>query len=229
MTAQGGRAANRLAKKRQRRHGTALIAALGALTLTAAVMVTASVTSAAQTDQANVNLSSVAIPKFGVGVVDRDGVVAAATEDSPLPLRFEHGSELIPGGTATATLTVFNNSERLANSTDLHIAPIGDGSVTIDGQTRPNITQFLRFTIKDAAGTVLLRAAPIAQAGIVLPELAPRGDEELEPGDTFEGGADESTTTLTIEIQYVNYPETADYVTGRSAIGISLHSTSAAP
>lgn len=204
------------------------LAAGAALMLTFAVFVdTTATTSAAQNDRANVNLSEIAIPKFAVGVLNPDGTVAEASADAPLPLRFAGGSQLIPGDTATSELTVFNNSERLTNLVSLAIETIGDGSVEIDGTTHPNITKFLRFTVSDADGKTLLDNVTVEDAELALPDLAARERAELEPGDTFTDGADGSAMTLRIRIDYVDDPETVDYVTGLSALALVLSATSA--
>ncbi len=203
------------------------LAAGAALTLAFAVFVdTTATTSAAQNDRANVNLSGIAIPKFAVGVLNPDRTVAEASADAPLPLRFDNGSQLIPGGSASTELIVFNNSERLTSQVSLAIATIGDGSVVIDGTTHPNITKFLRFTVSDEVGNTLLDRVALDAATLALPTLAARERAELEPGDRFTAGADGSAMTLRIRIDYVDDPETVDYVTGLSALALVLNATS---
>jgi hypothetical protein len=204
------------------------LAAGAALMLTFAVFVdTTTTTSAAQNDQANVNLSSIAILRFAVGVLNPDGTVAEASTDAPLPLRFDNGSQLIPGGSASTELLVFNNSERLTNLVSLAVETIGDGSVDIDGTTHPNITKFLRFTVSDEDGNTLLDRVAVDDATLALPTLAARERAELEPGDRFTAGADGSAMTLRIRIDYVDSPETINYVTGLSALALVLQATSA--
>lgn len=207
----------------------ASLGVVGVLALAIAVILTVPVTSAALADRANVNMTKVEIPHFGVGVVGQDGLVAAATEESPLALRFDGGSELIPGDTVTASLTVFNNSERLGNNVRLSIAPVGDGSVNVGGGARPNITKFLLITITDEGGNLLLKDARPTSGKIIDLSLDPRDAAELKNGDVFTGGASGSTTKLTIDIHYEDDPRTTDYVTGRSSLGLTLQATSTAP
>lgn len=212
----------------RKRWALACIALLGAAALFGAVLLTSMVsTSAARHEQSNINLSDITLPEFALGIVDARGKVAEASSDEPLPLLFDNGAQLVPGGSARSELTIFNNSEHLSSTVSVAVAPVGDGSVVIDGTTRPNITRFLRVTITDQDGNTLLNRVPVEDARLTLAKMPPRGDQALDAGAAFTPGADGSKYTLEIRIDYVDAPETLDYVTGLSALTLVFEATSA--
>lgn len=201
-----------------------IIAASLAIAAATAIAVT---TSAARNDKANINLNNISIPTFAVGVIDPDRRVAEASVDVPLPLLVDNGAQLIPGGTATASLNIFNNSETLFNTISARITTVGDGTVTIDGTAHPNITKFLRFTVVDAAGAVLVDNVAIDDAVFTLPTLRPRGAPAVPVGEVLTSVPVGTYALLRIRIDYIDDPETRDYLTGLSALTLVLDSTSA--
>jgi hypothetical protein len=107
---------------------------------------------------------------------------------------------LLPGHAITKHITVANNSPALAGTARLTLE-----SAAIDGQ--PSMAGYLRFTVVDGDGNVLLgdkdnpgRGADPWNASFNLGRLNPRGSDSLQDGEAWVPGAPGSHIDLDITI-----------------------------
>lgn len=195
---------------------------------------TASLTAAAITDRAGLNLGSGAdssgvgsLDRFDIGVVTPTGTVEQADGPAGYDWTVSGAETLVPGHEVTTVLPVFNNAETFgADTTMTVVLRNGDGRVS---DSVPNITSFLRFSAKTSDGTVLFADARVAGARAALGVLAPRGTSALAQGDTFVAGAAGSSTSVTLTIRYVDEPGVEKYNGGQSAVAVTFAASSVKP
>lgn len=210
----------------RRRSGRARLAASAGILLTAGTLVS----SAAYVDEANLNLAGTGIGfpyAFDIGAVLPDGTVEQADTDAGFDWVVTGAEALVPGGSVTTTVPVFNNTPTLAADTVVEVVlRNGDGTVAAGV---PNITPFLRFTAQDQDGTVLFTDVSWDAASGSLGLLAPRGADALSAGDLYAPGAAGSEGAVTLTIDYVDEPGVEDLNGGQAALALRFDATSVAP
>ncbi|MDD7960931.1 hypothetical protein [Microbacterium thalli] len=188
-----------------------------------------SISAAALADSATLGLGANGIGfegRFAIGTVSLDGTVEQVIADGPAERPIPEAALLVPGGSISIEIPVFNNTERLAADTTVTVvAAGGDGAVA----DVPNITPYLRFTAVDPAGNELFSAATWDEATGSLGVLAPRGDLPLTDGDAFAPGAEGSAQTLVLTIDYLDEPGTEELNGGLSALSVRFDATSVRP
>lgn len=217
----------RRARLRKARRGDAARAAIAAGALLLAGL---GVSSAALTDQANLNLGTEGIGfagVFDIAVVTPDGLVEQATEPTGYDWAVPDADQLVPGHEISTDVSVFNNTERLA--ADVTFALVlrnGDGTVS---PGVPNIAPLLRFSAVNAAGDPLFTDVTWDQATASLGTLAARDLDPLADGDPYVAGAAGTATSFTLTIAYPDAPGVENYNGGQAALGIRFHSSSVTP
>lgn len=220
-------AAHRGARRRR-----PLIAVSVALAIVGGVAAVAGgVTSAAYTDQANLNLAGDAgvgyAGRFDIGVVLPNGTVEQADSPDGYAWAVPGAATLVPGHELVTQIPVFNNTaDLLARTTMTVIARNGDGAVSA---TVPNITPFLRFTAVTGSGTVLFSDATLADAHASLGDLAARAQTPLAQGDAYAAGASGSSATITLTIRYLDASGVEALNGGQSAVAVRFDAVSAKP
>ena len=193
----------------------------------AAVLCGTAITAAAFTDFASLNLGNGAgggigsTSTFDIAVVEEGKVRQADTQDG-LDWKIGGSDALVPGGSITTTIPVFNNSPKVKSALDLAVELQGDEGAVAG---KPNITKFLRFTAT-VDGTALFENATWDEAKGAIAEIAPRGADPLAEGDDYVAGEQGSAIDVEFRIDYLDEPETVDFNGGQSAIGLKLTGTS---
>lgn len=201
-----------------------LVASAGVLLAAGAL-----VSSAAYVDQANLNLGGgIGFPHaFDVGLVLPDGTVEQADTDAGFDWAVTGAETLVPGGSVTTTVPVFNNTPTLAADTVVQVVlRNGDGTVN---PGVPNITPFLRFTAQDQDGTVLFEDATWDAAHGAVGLLTPRGSGSLAAGDTYAPGASGSEGSVTLTVEYLDEPGVEALNGGQAALALRFDATSVTP
>lgn len=202
------------------------------LIASAGVLLAAStlVSSAAYVDEANLNVGNVGVGfagTFDIGVVLPDGTVEQADTDTGFDWTVEGAERLVPGGSVTTTIPVFNNTPNLAADTVFEVVlRNGDGSVATD---IPNITPYLRFTAQDSGGAVLFSEATWDTARGPVGLLTARGTDPQAPGDPYVPGAQGSGNEITLTIDYLDAPGVEDFNGGQAALSVRFDATSVTP
>ncbi|SDQ49948.1 hypothetical protein [Leucobacter chromiiresistens] len=201
---------------------TALSLGAGAIALTVAG---ATVTAAALQDDARLNVTAVGFDGvFDVGVVTPEGTVEQADGDAPYLYPFPAGATLLPGGSVTAEIPVFNNTNGLAAATDFQVQLLNEDG-RVDAAT-PNITPFIRFSAVNPAGELIFENVTWDQAKGSLGVLSSRGAEPLSPGASFTEGADGSKGVLALTVSYLDADGVRELNGGQSAFAIRFDASS---
>jgi len=202
-----------------------LIASVGTLLVAGTL-----VSSAAFVDQANLNLGGAGIGfpyTFDIGVVLPDGTVEQADTDAGFDWTVDGSETLVPGGSVTTTIPVFNNTPTLSSDTVFKVVlRNGDGTVA---PGVPNITPFLRFTAQDQAGTALFTDATWDAASGAVGLLQARGSDALDAGASYTAGAAGSEGTITLTINYLDAPGVEALNGGQAALAVRIDATSVTP
>ncbi|WP_198677585.1 hypothetical protein [Leucobacter luti] len=187
------------------------------------LLAAAAATLASFTDVANLNLgngsdgSGIGNPnRFDIAVVLPDGTVEQADDDAGYNWEVPWAETLIPGGSITTSIPLFNNTRDIQAAVAVSIElRNGDGTVA----DHPNITKFLRFTAA-RDGEELFADKPWAEAQADFGTLAAREADPLKPGEVYTAAAAGSVGTLDLTIAYLDEPETVDYNGGQSAFRV---------
>lgn len=223
------RARDRAPRRTTRRF--ALAVAAGAIAVVGAVVVTAAATSAAYTDQANMNLAGDAgvgyQGHFDIGIVLPDGTVEQADAPAGYSWPVTDAETLVPGRTVVTQIPVFNNTTDLdADTVVTLVARDGTGAVS---PSVPNITPYLRFTASRADGSVLFSDAALADAHASLGTLSARGEQPLVAGDAYTPGATASSDIITLTIRYLDVAGVESLNGGQSALAVQFDAASRKP
>lgn len=214
------------AQAQRRRSGRLRLVASAGVLLAAGTLVS----SAAYVDEATLTLGDTGIGfpyTFDIGAVLPDGTVVQADSDAGVDWVVAGAATLVPGGSVTTTVPVFNNTPTLAADTVVEVVlRNGDGSVA---PGVPNITPFLRFTAQDQDGTVLFEDVTWDAASAPVGLLAPRGTDAVTAGDTYAAGATGSEGQITLTIDYLDEPGVEELNGGQSALALRFDATSVAP
>lgn len=203
----------------------------GVLLVTALVVALAGVrlTTAAFTDTATLSLGASGVGSthpFGLVLVDAAGTAHSSAPGDPLPLDLPGADALVPGRTVETTVKVANDHPSISSSLVATLA------ATAVPET-PDITPFLRITILDEAGRVLLGGdtarpedgaapgTPVA-AGV----LAARGAPPVGDGSTWTDGAAGSAHTFTVLVHLLDDPATSTLNGGQAHLTARLDATS---
>jgi len=212
--------------KRSHRSGRRRLAVSAGVLLLAGTLVS----SAAFVDQATLNLGGggIGFPyTFDIGAVLPDGTVEQADTDAGYDWVVDGAQTLVPGGSVSTTVPVFNNTPTLAADTTVEVVlRNGDGTVAAG---IPNITPFLRFSATDQAGTALFTDVTWDAARATLGLLAPRGAAELSAGDAYTAGQVGSEGAVTLTIDYLDVPGVEAFNGGQAALALRFDATSVAP
>lgn len=185
-------------------------------------------TSAAFTDQANLNLGTAGLGSgtFDIGVVTGTVFRQAATPGVVL-VPLTGADALVPGRTVTVDVRVANNSPYPATLTIKVLA----GGIANDGAVagKPNITGFLRFSVQDLSNSAYIIGGATPAAAVALASatgttdpLSPRGAAAVADGANWTAGAVGSDRVLRLSIVYPDTPATSTYNGGQSALQLSV-------
>ena len=202
------------------------VAATGALAL-GGLAIAGTVSSAAFSDEANLNLGSGGVgaaERFDIGVVRPDGKVEQADLPSGFDWPVTDATKLVPGRSITTEVPVFNNTPRLLADTVVSVRlRNGDGTVA---PGIPNITPYLRFSAS-LGGTALFSDATWDSANGAMGKLAARGAAPLAQGEAYAPGAGGSARTLKLTITYIDAPGVEHLNGGQAALALQFSAESA--
>ncbi|GEM_PF-776757 len=200
-----------------------LAVAVAAAAVLAGTAAGTTVTSAAFTDTARLQLGGSGIGSdavFGIVLVDTDEVARTAPATEPLAVPVPGADALVPGRTVEVTVHVANNHPVLAaDLTALVTAEPVAGT--------PDITGHLRVTILDATGQPVLGSGDPAAGAVpgtpaTLGTLPARGEQPVADAAPWTPGAEASDQTYRVLVHYLEDPATAELNGGQAHLAVQL-------
>lgn len=213
-------------ERRRPRTGRRRLGAAAGVLLVAGTVVS----SASYEDEATLGLAGAGIGfphAFAIGVVAADGTAEPADAEEGVEWSVEGAESLVPGGSVSTVVQVFNNTPTLdADTVFAVVARGGDGAVA---EGVPNITPHLRLSAQDQDGVVIFSDVPWEQARGPLGRLVARGSEPLAAGDVYAAGPAGAERQITLTIDYLDEPGVEALNGGQAALSLMIDATSVAP